>query len=325
MRFSKYSLALLTLLFLLGCGKDNAETAAKKPAIDSILQKADSSEISFFIISDWGRNGYFYQKEVAERMGIFAETIEAPDFILSCGDNFQVHGVASTSDALWMRNYENIYTHPSLEADWYPVLGNHDYQGSTQAQIDYSGISRRWNMKDHYYTLVKPVNDSTRIRFLFIDTPPLISSYRMSTEKYPDAHLQDSGKQMQWIRRTLSEATEEWIVVVGHHPVYSASQKHGDTEELITKLQSLFEKYRVDLYLCGHDHDMQHLRPEGSTVDYVVTGTGATVRPCAVNENSIISLSEPGFTQVFIQHDTLYLNFIRKDGARLYTMKQFID
>jgi predicted MPP superfamily phosphohydrolase len=92
--------------------------------------------LNFLIISDWGWNGFKSQQEVADQMAVYAEKTE-PKFIISCGDNFQVQGVASAQDPLWISNYENIYKNVSLQVDWYPVLGNHDYKGNTQAEIDY--------------------------------------------------------------------------------------------------------------------------------------------------------------------------------------------
>lgn len=324
---SKLNVFILFIL-LIGCkgSKDEQaqiQTDIKQP--DSLLLSLLENDLTFFILSDWGRNGYYHQKDVSEAMGTFSDTYFSPDFIISCGDNFQVNGVGSTQDPLWYTNFESIYTHPSLLVDWYPVLGNHDYKGSTDALIQYSKISRRWKMEDRYYTLVKTINDSSQARFIFIDTPALIESYRNQPDKYPDACLQDEKKQLNWLNNVLSEAKEDWIFVAGHHPVYSASQKHGDTPELIAKLQSLFEEYGVDMYFCGHDHDFQHLKPTGATVDYIVSGTGATVRESAVNENSIVSFSESGFTGVSIKNDTLYLNFIKSDLSRLYTMQQYID
>jgi tartrate-resistant acid phosphatase type 5 len=61
-------------------------------------------------------------------------------FIATCGDNFQVSGIASAQDPLWMVNFENVYKGLSLQTEWFPVLGNHDYRGSPQAEIDYSKI-----------------------------------------------------------------------------------------------------------------------------------------------------------------------------------------
>lgn len=290
---------------------------------DSLFTRLQEAELSFFVISDWGRNGYYHQKDVAEAMGRFSDDYNSPDFILSCGDNFQVNGVASVNDPLWFTNFESIYTHPSLLVDWHPVLGNHDYKGNSEALIEYSNISRRWKMYDRYYSLVKPINDSSDARFIFLDTAPLIEKYRLAKNKYPDAHLQDTSKQLNWLQKVLSEATEDWIIVAGHHPIYSASEKHGDTIELISKLSGLFEQYGVDIYFCGHDHDMQHLKQKGSDVNYIVTGTGATVRETSTNENSIVSISEPGFTSVSILNDTLFLCFVKSDGTRLYSMQVF--
>jgi hypothetical protein len=143
--------------------------------------------------------------------------------------------------------------------DWYPVLGNHEYHGNTQAVIDYSKISRRWNMPAHYYTLLKKVNDSVKIRLVFIDTPPFVHTYRDDTTGYPDACKQDLNKQLNWIDSVLSHSTEKWKIVIGHHPVYSSDAKHGSTPELIEQLKPILEKYKTDFYFAGHIHNFQIL------------------------------------------------------------------
>lgn len=66
------------------------------------------------------------------------------EFIISVGDNFYTNGVASVDDPMWKTSFEDIYKGANLFIDWYPVLGNHDYRGNPQAQIDYSKRSRRW-------------------------------------------------------------------------------------------------------------------------------------------------------------------------------------
>jgi tartrate-resistant acid phosphatase type 5 len=156
--------------------------------------KSDKEGLNFFIVSDWGWNGFKEQQAVADQMAISAEKIE-PGFIVSCGDNFQVQGVASVQDPLWISNFENIYKHPSLQVDWYPVLGNHDYKGNTQAQIDYSNISRRWRMPSHYYTFAKKINDSVSVRLIFLDTSPLVNDY-YTKPGFPDIPKQDTAKQI---------------------------------------------------------------------------------------------------------------------------------
>ena len=62
--------------------------------------------------------------------------------------------------------------------------------------------------------------------------------------------------QLEWIEKTLSESTADYIIVGGHYPVLSIGH-HGPTDQLITKLKPLLEKYQVNAYICGHDHNMQ--------------------------------------------------------------------
>ena len=84
-----------------------------------------------------------------------------------------------------MTNYELIYSHPELMIDWFPILGNHEYRGNTQAVLDYTNVSRRWSMPGRYYTKVFE-KKGTAIRFVMIDTAPLIDKYRNESETYPD-------------------------------------------------------------------------------------------------------------------------------------------
>ena len=80
-----------------------------------------------------------------------------------------------------MTNYELIYSHPELMIDWFPILGNHEYRGNTQAVLDYTNVSRRWSMPGRYYTKVFE-KKGTAIRFVMIDTAPLIDKYRNESE-----------------------------------------------------------------------------------------------------------------------------------------------
>lgn len=311
-------IGLATFILLLKCTgkKDNNNGLA----YDSLMVKPEESDLAFIVFGDWGRDGYYYQKDVAEAMGGFCDSFGGVDFIISCGDNFQVNGVISTSDPLWNTSFENVYSHPSLLVDWYPVLGNHDYKGNTEAEIQYASISRRWRMTDRYYSLVKEVNDSVVARFVFIDTPPLIDYYRSNPETYPDVIKQDTARQMQWLREVLFNADEDWLFAIGHHPVYSGSPKHGNTDDLIKSIKPIFDRSGLDFYFCGHDHDFQHLKSPGSGVEYIVTGTGATVRETGMGKNSLFSLSEPGFTIVLLKGNKMYLHFIDINGNVKYSI-----
>jgi tartrate-resistant acid phosphatase type 5 len=309
------SSSLLLVLLTISC-INKPETKVTKPV--SIVNSATFRRaFNFIIVSDWGWNGYNYQQTVADQMAKTADSVDAK-FVASCGDNFQVSGVASTQDPLWMFSFENIYKPLSLQVEWFPVLGNHDYKGNTQAEIDYSKISRRWRMTDHYYTFSRKINDSVSARFIFIDTPPFVEQYRKHPEQYPDILKQDTTKELNWLKEVLSKSKDKWILVFGHHPVFSASSKHGDTKEMIKHLKPIFEKYHVQFYFCGHDHDLQHLREKGSNVDYIVNGAGGEPRPSSTNEKSVFSGSEPAFSVVSIKSDSLTVCFVGNNGKIIY-------
>jgi hypothetical protein len=279
--------------------------------------KKIKGSFNFLIVSDWGWNGFYFQQEVADQMANVADSVSAK-FIVSCGDNFQINGVASTQDPLWLSNFENIYKKPSLLVDWFPVLGNHDYHGSPQAEIDYSKISRRWRLTDHYYSIVRKINDSISARLIFLDTPPFVEEYRKHPEGYPEISKQDTTKQLKWLKETLANSKEQWKLVFGHHPVYSASPFHGNTKEMIQHVKPIFDKYKIQFYFCGHDHDLQHLREKGGKVDYIVTGAGGEPRRDSTNAMSIFSKSLPAFSLVTFKADSMQLNFVSSKGEIVY-------
>ena len=174
-------------------------------------------EITLYMTNDMGRNGYYDQKPIAELMGEMAGTVD-PECVLAVGDIHHFNGVASPQDPLWLTNYEYVYSHPDLMLDWFPVCGNHEYRGNTQAFMDYGKVSRRWMMPAKYYTKVFD-HKGTTIRVIFLDTTPLIDSYRKASEKYPDACKQDAEAQLSWLDETLKNAKEDWVIVVC--PVHS--------------------------------------------------------------------------------------------------------
>ena len=115
------------------------------------LKEEMDGRFSFYVVNDLGRNGYYDQKPIAEKMGEMAEICDV-EFVAALGDVHHFEGVASVNDPLWMTNYELIYSHPELMIEWFPVLGNHEYRGNTRAVLDYAGVSRRWCMPARYYT-----------------------------------------------------------------------------------------------------------------------------------------------------------------------------
>ncbi|MBM6961636.1 metallophosphoesterase [Bacteroides caecigallinarum] len=278
--------------------------------------------LNFYLANDLGRNGYYDQKPIAELMGNMAENVDI-ECVIAAGDVHHFEGVRSVNDPLWMTNYELIYSHPELMIPWYAILGNHEYRGNTQAVIDYSAVSARWNVPDRYYTFAME-NDGVTVRFVMVDTAPLLDKYREDTEKYPDACKQDMNKQLAWIDSVLTAAKEDWVLVVGHHPIYAETGK-DDSErlDLQKRLDSVLRKHKnVDMYLCGHIHNFQHIRKADSNIDYVVNTSGSLSRKVKPVDGTKFCSGETGFSLISADKKELNLHMINKEGKVIYTVSR---
>ena len=238
--------------------------------------------VNLYLVNDMGRNGYYDQKPIAELMGTMAETI-GPEAIIAAGDIHHFNGVASVNDPLWTTNYEHIYSHPELMLDWFPILGNHEYRG---------------------------------------DTTPLIDRYREETDKYPYAVKQDVQKELDWLDQTLRQAKEDWVIVVGHHPIYAETSKaEYERTDMQKRVMPILHRYNnVSIYACGHIHNFQHIRMKGDPIDYVVNSAGALSRKVKPIEGTVFCSGEPGFSVIAATQKQLKLHMIDKQGRVLHTV-----
>ncbi|EOA31008.1 hypothetical protein CARUB_v10014151mg [Capsella rubella] len=236
--------------------------------------KSDGS-VSFIVIGDWGRRGSFNQSIVAYQMGRIGEKIDL-DFVVSTGDNFYDNGLFSEHDPNFEQSFSNIYTAPSLQKQWYSVLGNHDYRGDSEAQLSsvLRGIDSRW------ICLRSFVVDAELVEMFFVDTTPFVKEYYTeadghtydwravpSRNSYVKALLRD-------LEVSLKSSKARWKIVVGHHAMRSIGH-HGDTKELNEELLPILKENGVDLYMNGHDHCLQHISDEDSPIQFLTSGAGS--------------------------------------------------
>lgn len=59
--------------------------------------------------------------------------------------------------------------------------------------------------------------------------------------------------QNEWLEKILADNPNRWTVVTFHHPVYS-TKKERDNPRIRASWKPIFDRYRVDLVLNGHDH-----------------------------------------------------------------------
>ncbi|KAB2840164.1 hypothetical protein F9K50_06265, partial [bacterium] len=109
---------------------------------------APEPRAAFFSFGDWG-TGTPSQFEVAAAVAADCAT-RGCDFGLLLGDNFYPTGVGSVADPQWESKFEDVYA--GLAGPFYVVLGNHDYDGNEQAQVDYTALQSRWKLPARAYS-----------------------------------------------------------------------------------------------------------------------------------------------------------------------------
>lgn len=59
--------------------------------------------------------------------------------------------------------------------------------------------------------------------------------------------------QVQWLDKVLKDNPNRWTICTFHHPIFSTA-KDRDNADVRAAWKPIFDKYKVDLVLTGHDH-----------------------------------------------------------------------
>lgn len=301
--------ALLWITWLLLAGGVYAGTASPQRHSQQVLQ--------FIVIGDWGMQGAPAQRRVAEQMDRLAAKADI-DFIVSTGDNFYPFGVRNVSDLLWRRSFEAVYSLPHMkDIPWYVTLGNHDYFGNFQAEIDYGREHANWILPSNYYARDFKLGKNQQARLIFLDSSPYLKEYREHPELYHEIDRRDPDTETRWLKQQLDDNKPVWKLVFAHHPLYT-SGAHGNISELIRAWSGLFQRYHVNAYFAGHDHHLEHIRTSGITQYFISGGGGARTRRVVKIADSVFVQSAHGFAHVLLDQNCMQVRFINDQGAELY-------
>jgi len=268
-------------------------------------------------IGDFGTTGKL-QHAVAKAMtGFLEKTGVALDSMLLLGDNF--YGPAkdgfSVDSERWRTTFEDVYPEKVFNCPCHVVLGNHDYhdnRGGEEVQLAYARRGgTRWRMPAKWYHL-DVGGDPARLTILALD-----SNLRKGRE---------FEAQMEWLRESLRGPRAPLTMVVAHHPLYS-NGSHGDTGDLVKHWGPLLEEHGVHAYLCGHDHDLQHLELEGLRTSFVISGGGGarTRRMRTTDRTMPFGRDIYGFTHIQVLPDRLVFAHHGIDGELLHRFEKRAD
>jgi len=254
------------------------------------------------------------------------------DGIILVGDNFYPCGISGLSDPQWTK----ITAHfgPS-HLPIYPILGNHDYGDQQEhargtystcghpdpgAEVQATGKIPDWRFPARNYLMQSPLAD-----FVMLDTQPIALGFSK-----PVAGSATAQEEASWLGATLDRLQSHWRIVVGHHTIYSSGihgRKNDATQQRMRALLPLLREKHVDLYICGHDHDMELLGDlqHGTDPVFLVSGAGSgldALRPRrAAQEPPTIYPSFPtqshlGFAVLELSQDHLAITFYDRSGTR---------
>ena len=283
------------------------------------------------LLGDWGTNKHLKQQvTVSQAMQTWAKHWQVrPDALFLLGDNWYGELHEGVKSERWQTQFEEMYPVADFPGPAYAVLGNHDYErlGSNKRddQLEYPRTTKtRWTMPSLWYTFqfpeVNPVVtficlDSNLPGTKGIDWNPF--SFLMTEE---ERHEQDA-----WLRVELAKPrTTKFVAVIAHHPLYT-NGKHKDNQLLIDEWDGLLREHKVDFYITGHDHDLQHLQFEGHPTSFVISGGGgADLVSWSRDPASRGPWGEKtlGFTDMEIAEDNVILRHIGPKAETLYAFRK---
>ena len=286
--------------------------AAGTALLPSMPAAALEATLPFVLVGDWGRKGAKKQREVGAQMGVTAAEIGSR-FVISMGDNFYSDGVSGIDDPQWISSFESIYHAAALQTPWHVILGNHDFQGSVEAQLAYSGRSKRWNMPARYFKTSESLPDGSIADFFYLDTNPFISAYRDTKIAIGG---QDTAAQLAWLDAALGGSQARWKILIGHHPLYTVSGGKHDQPELIAAIKPLMRKHGISIYINGHQHNFQYLQVDG--MHFITNGAGSkTSRPKTAGPGQFSS-DRHGFMAAALTANSFAFRFIDDGGSELF-------
>jgi tartrate-resistant acid phosphatase type 5 len=251
------------------------------------------------------------------------------DFVLVLGDNFYEYGLDPDQlevDTAKLSCMLGRYPGPK-----YVTLGNHDYHpilpSGTRGRAQVAFLARPDDDLHggyHFYRF-----DTKLASFWALDTNYLV---RGADPWTADAKLVGFGE-------TIRAEDDSWKIVFGHHPMLSNGY-HGNAGGFLENdfvsvwSGAAFRRFmlryvvgQADLYLAGHEHNLQFYgRAFGSNTGFVVSGGAAKCTPrSTAPRNAEAAMLEHygyGFVIVDVTREELVVRFYGYDGEELWGVRR---
>lgn len=263
------------------------------------------------------------QRQVAKQMAKFAAQLKEPlTGILALGDNFYGKFLPEQ----FRDRFSKIYPKKDFSCPFYALLGNHDYgprydsgQGRAKAEMQLARTQEqprsRWKMPAKWHSFELPLKGKPLVKIIYLDG------------NYFEGALtpQEKIAQKRWLKKEMAKPTEApWLWLASHYPIFSETDKRGDKAgaKLLKEWEPYLKDKRVSLYLAGHDHNLQHLRMEGFSPEFIVTGGGGATRYDVSPSNRGFTMKTRGFNHIHVTEELLTVQFINPDGEKVHSFQR---
>ena len=257
--------------------------------------------VKFQYISDWGALG--------KGLTATARSVNAnvSDFIVFGGDNVYEMGISNPHDPLMTEVYLNHFR--DVPVPQYVIEGNHDGYGSYLSQLLYRQYWPAWVAEYYFFHRMIKVRGTTTC-LLLIDTNDIYQSGQIAF--------------MHTVLGSHECQESDFIVVAGHHPVFSTGG-HGDSSTMKLALLPILTQYRVDIYLAGHDHTFSVHRDQG--VMFVVAGAASKkttsmwyTTSSKASETLFSAINQYGYAVLDVKGSRLSTELVNAESERvIYT------
>jgi hypothetical protein len=209
-----------------------------------------------------------------------------PLFHLLNGDLCYANLNHAAQPAVWADFGKNVQV-SAANRPWMPCPGNHEIEFGNGAQgfdsyltrytlphngTPFAGLWYRFQVGSALFISLSADDVIYQDSGAFLAGPGALEP-APSTGNAPIApgtslyiHGYSQGAQTRWLEKTLAEAAKDdsidWIIVQMHQDALSSSKNGNGSDRGIREAWlPLFDRYAVDLVLCGHDHDYERSWP----------------------------------------------------------------
>ncbi|HTI21365.1 MAG TPA: metallophosphoesterase family protein, partial [Kutzneria sp.] len=206
----------------------------------------------------------------------------SPAFHLHMGDLSYANssGGGDTTDEYDARIWDHFFNQnepAAAQIPWMMAIGNHEME-PWYAADGYGGVRARFSMPDNAWS------GSTGIYSWRYQNVGLISLDGNDICYNTPANLNyTKGKQLSFLKNTLkamrADASIDFIVVYFHQCLYSTCQDNGAELGAQQQWAPLFDQYKVDVVLNGHNHIYERTDPIRAGKATRKLASGDTVTP----------------------------------------------